>query len=214
MPSLDGHSLLWLGRTVNQSFPICLTNLSKCIPLNTAWVYFCRVPIAFDLLVLKRQWKTFITWSAVALLLLLVRMYDRHYSGKYAKCMFMLYWVHSLSPLRVFQVPLVAVDSFFYGKLVIAPLNILLYNVFTPHGPDLYGNIHKHTSCYIMSTKVFIHLYMHKYTFELENKHSIPNIRRCKMIRCPPKIFSFNVNSSHRVFIWCNFWLSEILPTF
>lgn len=39
----------------------------------------------------------------------------------------------------VSQVPLVAVDSFFYGKLVIAPLNILLYNVFTPHGPDLYG---------------------------------------------------------------------------
>ncbi|KAM3601701.1 uncharacterized protein V6R79_017087 [Siganus canaliculatus] len=65
------------------------------------------VPIALDLLVLKRQWKGFITWSVVALLLLLV--------------------------------PLVAVDSFFYGKLVIAPLNILLYNVFTPHGPDLYG---------------------------------------------------------------------------
>ena len=42
------------------------------------------------------------------------------------------------------QVPLVAVDSFFYGKLVIAPLNILLYNVFTPHGPDLYGNLKKH----------------------------------------------------------------------
>lgn len=37
------------------------------------------------------------------------------------------------------QIPLVAVDSYFYGKLVIAPLNILLYNVFTPHGPDLYG---------------------------------------------------------------------------
>lgn len=34
-----------------------------------------------------------------------------------------------------------AVDSYFYGKLVIAPLNILLYNVFTPHGPDLYGII-------------------------------------------------------------------------
>lgn len=39
------------------------------------------------------------------------------------------------------QVPLVAVDSFFYGKVVIAPLNILLYNVFTPHGPDLYGKL-------------------------------------------------------------------------
>ncbi|XP_056267647.1 alpha-1,2-mannosyltransferase ALG9 isoform X2 [Pseudoliparis swirei] len=65
------------------------------------------IPIAFDLLVLKRQWKSFVAWLAVALLLLLV--------------------------------PLVAVDSYFYGKLVIAPLNILLYNVFTPHGPDLYG---------------------------------------------------------------------------
>lgn len=42
-------------------------------------------------------------------------------------------------PVFSSQVPLVAVDSFFYGKPVIAPLNILLYNVFTPHGPDLYG---------------------------------------------------------------------------
>uniref|UniRef100_A0A8C6SAZ7 Mannosyltransferase n=1 Tax=Neogobius melanostomus TaxID=47308 RepID=A0A8C6SAZ7_9GOBI len=64
------------------------------------------LPIAFDLLLLRRQWKSFVTWAAIALLLL---------------------------------VPLVAVDSFFYGKLVVAPLNILLYNVFTPHGPDLYG---------------------------------------------------------------------------
>lgn len=45
------------------------------------------------------------------------------------------------------QVPLVAVDSYFYGKLVIAPLNILLYNVFTPHGPDLYGS----TAFYIIA---------------------------------------------------------------
>uniref|UniRef100_A0A3Q2QSV8 Mannosyltransferase n=1 Tax=Fundulus heteroclitus TaxID=8078 RepID=A0A3Q2QSV8_FUNHE len=64
-------------------------------------------PIAFDLLVIKREWKSFLIWCALALLLLLV--------------------------------PLVVVDSFFYGKLVIAPLNILLYNVFSEHGPDLYG---------------------------------------------------------------------------
>jgi len=32
-----------------------------------------RIPIAFDLLVLKRQWKSFAAWLAVALLLLLVR---------------------------------------------------------------------------------------------------------------------------------------------
>ncbi|XP_053546083.1 alpha-1,2-mannosyltransferase ALG9 isoform X2 [Bombina bombina] len=44
-----------------------------------------------------------------------------------------------LVALIVFLVPLVAIDSYYYGKLVIAPLNIVLYNVFTPHGPDLYG---------------------------------------------------------------------------
>lgn len=31
------------------------------------------------------------------------------------------------------------IDSYYYGKLVVTPLNIVLYNVFTPHGPDLYG---------------------------------------------------------------------------
>lgn len=35
---------------------------------------FFRIPIAFDLLVLKRQWKSFITWSFIALLLLVVRI--------------------------------------------------------------------------------------------------------------------------------------------
>lgn len=59
----------------------------------------------------------------------------------------------SVYPVCLSQVPLVAVDSYFYGKLVIAPLNILLYNVFTPHGPDLYGNIQEHTSFCIMLAK-------------------------------------------------------------
>ncbi|XP_053342023.1 alpha-1,2-mannosyltransferase ALG9 isoform X1 [Clarias gariepinus] len=64
-------------------------------------------PIAFDLLLVKKKWKSFITWTLVALVL--------------------------------FLVPVVVVDSYYYGKLVVAPLNIILYNVFTPHGPDLYG---------------------------------------------------------------------------
>ena len=33
-----------------------------------------------------------------------------------------------------------AVDSHHYGKLVIAPLNIVLYNVFSSHGANLYGS--------------------------------------------------------------------------
>ena len=42
--------------------------------------------------------------------------------------------------MSVLQVPLVIIDSYFYGKFVLAPLNILLYNVFTARGPDIYGN--------------------------------------------------------------------------
>ncbi|XP_057551196.1 alpha-1,2-mannosyltransferase ALG9 isoform X7 [Hippopotamus amphibius kiboko] len=45
----------------------------------------------------------------------------------------------SLVALMLFLVPVVVIDSYYYGKMVIAPLNIVLYNVFTPHGPDLYG---------------------------------------------------------------------------
>lgn len=37
------------------------------------------------------------------------------------------------------QGPLVYIDSFFYGKTVIAPLGIVLYNVFGKGGPSLYG---------------------------------------------------------------------------
>ena len=43
-----------------------------------------------------------------------------------------------ISPL---QAPLVAVDSVYYGRLVLTPLNIVLYNVFGKGGPDLYGII-------------------------------------------------------------------------
>lgn len=34
---------------------------------------------------------------------------------------------------------LLQVDSFYYGRTVFAPLQIVLYNVFSPHGPNLYG---------------------------------------------------------------------------
>ena len=40
------------------------------------------------------------------------------------------------------QVPLAAVDSLYYGRFVLAPLNILWYNVFRRGGgPDLYGKV-------------------------------------------------------------------------
>ncbi|XP_053404037.1 alpha-1,2-mannosyltransferase ALG9-like isoform X2 [Mercenaria mercenaria] len=41
--------------------------------------------------------------------------------------------------LVTFLLPMMQIDQYYYGKLVIAPLNIVMYNVFTDHGPDLYG---------------------------------------------------------------------------
>jgi len=36
-------------------------------------------------------------------------------------------------------IPMIVIDSSYFGKLVIAPLNLIIYNVFTSHGPNLYG---------------------------------------------------------------------------
>ncbi|XP_068205084.1 alpha-1,2-mannosyltransferase ALG9-like [Palaemon carinicauda] len=36
-------------------------------------------------------------------------------------------------------IPMIQIDSHYFGRFVVAPLNIVLYNVFTSHGPDLYG---------------------------------------------------------------------------
>lgn len=47
----------------------------KYLPELKLQFFLRRLPIAVDLLVLKRQWKTFILWSVLALLILLVRIY-------------------------------------------------------------------------------------------------------------------------------------------
>ncbi|XP_044726617.1 alpha-1,2-mannosyltransferase ALG9 [Chrysoperla carnea] len=35
--------------------------------------------------------------------------------------------------------PMFLIDSYYYGRFVIAPFNIIKYNIFSDHGPDLYG---------------------------------------------------------------------------
>lgn len=39
----------------------------------------------------------------------------------------------------VILAPMIWIDSIYYGRFVLAPLNIIMYNVFTSHGPDIYG---------------------------------------------------------------------------
>lgn len=39
----------------------------------------------------------------------------------------------------VVLLPMILIDSFQFGRVTIAPLNIVLYNVFGGAGPNLYG---------------------------------------------------------------------------
>ncbi|XP_023236316.1 alpha-1,2-mannosyltransferase ALG9-like isoform X2 [Centruroides sculpturatus] len=65
------------------------------------------LPIAYDIVILKRKWYFFIKWCVISLVIILI--------------------------------PIVFIDSYYYGRLVIAPLNIMLYNVFSKNGSQLYG---------------------------------------------------------------------------
>ncbi|XP_053658619.1 alpha-1,2-mannosyltransferase ALG9 [Anopheles marshallii] len=39
----------------------------------------------------------------------------------------------------LFGIPIVLIDSLYFGTFTVAAVNIIRYNVFTSHGPDLYG---------------------------------------------------------------------------
>lgn len=71
--ALIGYSYKFKHTVVGKDVPR-QTCQNVLLFLYIALIYsLCRLPIAFDLLLLKSQWKSFITWSVVALILLLVR---------------------------------------------------------------------------------------------------------------------------------------------
>ena len=57
------------------------------------------------------------------------------------------------------------IDSFFYGKTVIAPLGIVLYNVFGKGGPNLYGEAKT-------KFRVYAHLRVELFHFERKTLNS------------------------------------------
>jgi len=68
-----------------------------------------------------------------------------------------IFW--SLFSFVIIAAPLATVDSLYYGKFVLAPLNILRYNVFGKGGPDLYGEK-------LFSSPVMVFSYVIKVTVE------------------------------------------------
>ena len=52
---------------------------------------------------------------------------------------FRLFVATSMLSLFLIGSALIAVDSYYFGRLIFAPLNIVLYNIFSKSGPTLYG---------------------------------------------------------------------------
>ena len=77
---------------------------------------------------------TFVSWPFAALLGVPIA-FDILIRKR--KFQFFVKW--SLISAFTILLPQTAMDTDYYGKLVSAPFNIVKYNVFTSHGPDLYG---------------------------------------------------------------------------
>ncbi|KAF6036242.1 ALG9 [Bugula neritina] len=106
------------------SFSMYMTMLSM-----GAW-YSGHLPVA----IFSTAVSTFLGWPFASILGLPIAI-DILYRRKKAQ-LFIVWCV--LSALLIL-LPVVCYDSSMFGKLVVAPLNIVMYNVMTSHGPDLYG---------------------------------------------------------------------------
>ena len=106
------------------------------------YYYIFRIPIALDVVLYKRRPLLFIWWCLISFVTVSVSIIAQNLSP-----FFLLSRPPSSLSLcltsipQPTQVPLVAIDSVYYGRPVLAPLNIVLYNVFGKGGPNLYGII-------------------------------------------------------------------------
>ncbi|KAJ0181460.1 hypothetical protein K1T71_003545 [Dendrolimus kikuchii] len=75
-----------------------------------------------------------LSWPFTALLGIPIAMDMLLFKHEYVQ-----FFKWSFIALKVILIPTVLVDSWHYGRLVVAPWNIVAYNIFTEHGPDLYG---------------------------------------------------------------------------
>ncbi|XP_055851323.1 alpha-1,2-mannosyltransferase ALG9 [Episyrphus balteatus] len=93
----------WWQQSYNLA--VFLTAISTL--LGWPFAVLIGVPIAFDMLVRQRMYRSFTMWALIS--------------------------------AATIGIPMVLIDSSYFGRVVFAPLNIVIYNVFTSHGPNLYG---------------------------------------------------------------------------
>ncbi|XP_069676625.1 alpha-1,2-mannosyltransferase ALG9 isoform X1 [Periplaneta americana] len=107
---------------------------------STFSMYMCLVSLGawyqrkYELAVFTTALSTFLSWPFAALLGVPIAV-DMLFRRK--EIMKFFQW--SAISVVVILLPMVKLDSSYFGRWVVAPYNIVYYNVFTSHGPDLYG---------------------------------------------------------------------------
>lgn len=107
---------------------------------STTCMYFCMMAYGawfrqnYGLAIFATALSAFLSWPFSVILGIPIAI-DIVFRKKKLKLFFKCSLVSAFSIL----VPQILLDSDYYGKLILAPLNIVKYNVFTTHGPDLYG---------------------------------------------------------------------------
>ncbi|KAL1140575.1 hypothetical protein AAG570_000505, partial [Ranatra chinensis] len=100
-------TMLSIGAWYHRKYELAVFTTAISAFLSWPFAALIGVPVAFDMLFLRKEFTKFVNWCLISCVVILV--------------------------------PMVRIDSLYYGKLVVAPLNIVLYNVFSEHGPNLYG---------------------------------------------------------------------------
>lgn len=110
--------------------------------------YFYRLKIKFifssgiavDVLLVKKKWRLFVKWCLISIAVIMVRIYD---SFKLTSCpkILKLITVSNAILFLWFKVPMVSIDSILFGRFTVARLNSVLYNVFSEHGPNVFGTL-------------------------------------------------------------------------
>ncbi|PNF36246.1 Alpha-1,2-mannosyltransferase ALG9 [Cryptotermes secundus] len=107
---------------------------------STFSMYMCLVSLGawyqrkYELAIFTTALSSFLSWPFAALIgvpIAVDMLFRRREIIKFFN------W--SLISVAVILLPMVKLDSSYFGHLVVAPFNIVYYNVFTSHGPDLYG---------------------------------------------------------------------------
>ncbi|KAI5713928.1 hypothetical protein M8J76_008033 [Diaphorina citri] len=100
-------TLLSIGAWFQRKYELAVFTTALSAFLSWPFAALIGLPIAVDMLLLRGKWFSFIKWSIISTIIVLL--------------------------------PQIRIDSLYFGRLVVSPLNIVVYNIFSPHGPTLYG---------------------------------------------------------------------------